>query len=271
VSDNTRPIGIFDSGIGGATVLRQLRSLLPAETLCYVADQAYCPYGQRLPAEIRARSRLIARWLIDAGAKAIVVACNTASAVALAPLREEFSQIPFIGMVPAVKPAALSTRSGVIGVLATPATIGGDLLREVVERWAPGVRVLAQACPGLVEQVERGELDAPLTRALLSSYIRPLLEAGADALVLGCTHYPFLIDAMRATAGPGVALLDPAPAVARQVQRVLAQAGLLCAGRDLGAVYYHTSAGCDAMAALVWRLDLPGGAVRQLDLPPAAL
>jgi glutamate racemase len=207
--------------------------------------------------------------LIARGVKAVVVACNTASAAALASLREEFLQTPFIGMVPAVKPAVLRTRSGVVGVLATSATVSGAPLREVVERWAPGVRVLAQPCPGLVDLVERGELNTPETLALLALYVRPLLQAGADTLVLGCTHYPFLVDQLRALIGPHVELLDPAPAIARQTERVLTERGLLHQRSGAGHVRYGTTGDPAALAALVQRLGLPAGAVEAVEIWPA--
>jgi glutamate racemase len=252
---------VFDSGIGGGTVLRELRALLPAERLVYLADQAYCPYGPRPVAEIRERSRLITRWLLAHNAKAIVVACNSASAAALHTLREEFPATAFIGMVPAVKPAALHTRSGVIGVLATTATAGGAMLRTVIAQWAPGVRVLAQPCPALVELVERGELDTPHTREVLAGYVEPLLQAGADTLVLGCTHFPFLLPQLRQVAGPAVELLDPAPAIARQTRRVLAERNLLHPGSLPGLVEYTTTGDAGLFGALVERLALPPGSI----------
>ena len=256
------PIGVFDSGIGGGTVLRELHALLPAERLVYLADQAYCPYGPRPAETIRERSRVITRWLLAHDAKAIVVACNSASAAALHALREEFPATAFIGMVPAVKPAALHTRSGVIGVLATTATVGGAMLRNVIAQWAPGVRVLTQACPALVELVERGELDTAHTREILSGYVEPLLQAGADTLVLGCTHFPFLLPQLRQVAGPAVELLDPAPAIARQTRRMLAEGNLLHPGDTPGMVAYATTGDAGQFRALVERLALPAGSVR---------
>lgn len=258
----TQPIGIFDSGIGGTTVLHQLRLAMPAERLLFLADQARCPYGPRPAAELRALAAANTRWLLARGAKQIVVACNSASAAALHWLRAEFPHVPFVGMVPAVKPAVAQTRSGVVGVLATPATIEGELLEAVVLRWAGGARVLRQSCPGLAEQIETGELDAPATLALLRRYLRPLLEAGADTLVLGCTHYPFVADQIRLLAGPRIALIDAAPAVARQAARVLAARGL-CSPHSAqpGAITYATTGDRAAFAGLLARLALPPGAV----------
>jgi glutamate racemase len=221
-----RPIGVFDSGVGGLSVWREIRRFLPDEPTTYLADQAHVPYGPRPPGEVRAFSLAIARFLIEDGCKAVVVACNTASTAALRSLRETFPETPFIGMEPAVKPAAAISRSGVVGVLATEASVGGPLLADVIERHAGGARILSQACPGLVEAVETGRADAPETLALLGRILAPLLSEGADTLVLACTHYPFLADAIRRLADPGLTVIDPAPAIARQLGRVLERRGL---------------------------------------------
>jgi glutamate racemase len=256
------PIGLFDSGIGGTTVLRELRRLLPAEDLLYLADQARCPYGPRPPEELRALSAANTRWLLARRARLIIVACNTASAAALHWLRQTFPGTPFVGMVPAVKPAIERTRSGVVGVLATPATIRGQLLDDVVSRWAGPVRVIRQACPGLAEQIDAGALDEPATLALLQACVRPLLAAGADTIVLGCTHYPFLTPQIRRIVGPGIALIDAAPAVARQVARVLGERGLTePTSSGSGAIVYATTGDRDRFARLIGSLDLPPGLV----------
>jgi glutamate racemase len=220
------PLGVFDSGVGGLSVWREIVRRLPHESTLYFADQAHVPYGPRPPAEVNDYAKGITRFLSDQGAKLIVVACNTASGAALHTLRATFPNIPFVGMEPAVKPAAERTRSGVIGVIATPATFQAALFQRLVERFASQVRLETQICPGLVHAVETGALDTPETEALLRRYLTPLLEAGIDHLVLGCTHYPFLSNAIAQIAGPGVTLVDPAPAVARQVERVLTQRGL---------------------------------------------
>lgn len=219
------PIGVFDSGVGGLSIVRELLKFLPDEPLLYVGDQANCPYGNRPAEEIIAFSREVSRYLIAQGAKIIVVACNTVSAVALAHLRSVFPETPFVGMVPAVKPAVQITRSGVVGVLATPTTIAGRLYQEVVKQCAVGKRVISQPSPGLVDQVEAGDLDGPKTLALLNLYIKPLLEAGADTLVLGCSHYPFLVPAIRRLVGDSVQLVDASEAIARQTARVLEREG----------------------------------------------
>jgi glutamate racemase len=216
------PIGVFDSGVGGLTVLREILRHMPERDTLYVADNAHCPYGKRPAEEIQALSEGVTRYLLAQGAVCIVVACNTASAAALRYLRTCFPQVPIVGMVPAVKPAVALTKSGTVGVLATPATLHGQLLAEVVEQYAEGVRVLTQACPGLVECIEAGALEDPETDALLRRYLEPLLRGGADVIALGCTHYPFVAPAIQRLAGPQVRLLDPSEAIARQVQRVLA-------------------------------------------------
>jgi len=255
---------VFDSGVGGLSVLKELLAQLPDESYLYVGDGAHCPYGPRGHEEILRLSRGVTDYLLSAGAKAVVVACNTISAAALDTLRATYPHIPFIGMVPAVKPAARATRSGVVGVLATPATFGGRLYEEVVEHHANGVRVISTACPGLVERVEAGDLDGPETMALLRRYLTPLLDAGADAIVLGCTHYPFLAPAIRTLVGAEVQLLEPSAAVARQTARVLAQRGLLRPEGEAPSCVYGTTTGAAQMAAALRQLLGREGAVREL-------
>jgi glutamate racemase len=216
-----RPIGIFDSGIGGLSVLRAVRQLLADEPLLYLADQAHVPYGPRSLEEVRFFSEEITRYLLSQGARLIVVACNTASAAALKYLRTTFPAVSFVGMEPAVKPAAEHTRSGVVGVLATPATFQGALYASVVERFGHGVKLLQHTCPGLVNQIEKGELESAETRRILEEALQPMLAQGIDTVVLGCTHYPFVIPLIQQISGPTVRVIDPAPAVARQVQRLL--------------------------------------------------
>ena len=238
---NSSPIGIFDSGIGGLSVWREIARQLPQEDTIYFADQIHIPYGPRSLQEIRSFSEAITRFLLERGSKIIVVACNTASAAALKHLRTTFPAIPFVGMEPAVKPAAEMTHTGVVGVMATPATFQSELFASVVERFANGVRLINQVCPGLVEQIEAGRLQTLDTRAMLDRFLQPIREANADAIVLGCTHYPFVIDALRQLA-PGVNVIDPAPAVARQVDRVLRERGLLC-GEDRAGQHHFISSG----------------------------
>lgn len=233
------PIGVFDSGVGGLSVLRALRVRLPEEDFLYVADSLHCPYGSRSAQEIAALSRGIAEYLIAHGAKLVVVACNTASAAALADLRQTFP-IPFVGMVPAVKPAANLTATGVVGVLATPMTFEGRLYHEVVEHYAGGVRVISSTCDGLVERIEAGDLDGSETYDLLRTCLRPILEAGADTLVLGCTHYPFAVEVIRRIVGPTMRILEPSNAVAEQTARVLEREGLHRKGGQ-GVAHFATS------------------------------
>ena len=215
-------VGVFDSGVGGLSVWREIDALLPHADLLYVADQAHCPYGPRSTKEIRSLAQDITAFLIQQGADVVVVACNTASAAALHHLRDRFST-PVVGMEPAVKPAAEHTHTGHVGVIATPVTFQGVLFASLLERFAQGVAVHTQVCPGLVEQVEAGLLEGEETMALLHGYLDPLVEQGIDTLVLGCTHYPFLRQSIARVVGPGVQIIDPAPAVARQTARVLAR------------------------------------------------
>lgn len=237
----SQPIGIFDSGVGGLSVLRALRELLPNEDLVYFADQAHVPYGPRPMRQIQDFSEAITNFLLGKRAKLIVVACNTASAAALAHLREIFREQDFVGMEPAVKPAAESTQTGKVGVLATPATFQGALYASVVERFSAGVEIFQNTCQGLVEQIERGELDSPATRAILEAALLPMLQESIDTVVLGCTHYPFVIPLIQEIVGERVRVIDPAPAVARQVQRLLDSAGGRNQARERGRLEFFTS------------------------------
>lgn len=257
---NSSPIGIFDSGVGGLSVWREIARQLPHEDTLYFADQIHIPYGPRSLQEIRSFSEAITRFLLDRGCKLIVVACNAASAAALKHLRATFPDIPFVGMEPAVKPAAETTHTGVVGVMATPATFQGELFASVVERFANGVQLVKEVCPGLVQQVEAGRLDTPDTLAMLDRFLQPIREAGADTIVLGCTHYPFVIEAIRRLA-PGVNVIDPAPAVARQIDRVLRERGLHCAADRIGQHRFVTSGNLDRyqdILRLLVKVEVPG-------------
>jgi glutamate racemase len=223
--NDSRPIGIFDSGVGGLSVWREIAKQLPHEDTIYFGDQIHIPYGPRSMEQIRSFSEAITRFLLNRGCKMIVVACNAASAASLTHLRVTFPDIPFVGMEPAVKPAAETTRTKVVGVLATPATFQGALFASVVERFASDVKLIKEVCPGLVQQIEAGELNTPKTREMLIGFLKPILEADADTIVLACTHYPFVIDAIRSLA-PNINVIDPAPAIARQIDRVLTDRGL---------------------------------------------
>ncbi len=233
-------IGLFDSGVGGLSVWREIAAQLPKESTVYLADQSHVPFGPRSMQEIRAFSEGITRFLLGLGCHIIVVACNTASAAALTHLRATFPAVPFVGMEPAVKPAAQTTHVGRVGVMATPATFQGELFASVVERFTNGVQLINQVCPGLVKQVEAGQLDTPDTEAMLRQYLAQMLAAGVDTIVLACTHYPFLTPAIQRIAGPGVRVIDPSPAIARQVQRVMEQRGLLSSNSEASQVFYTT-------------------------------
>jgi glutamate racemase len=247
-------IGIFDSGVGGLSVLRAIRAELPHLPVIYLADQVHVPYGPRSLAEVRTFSEGITRFLLQKGARLIVVACNAASAAALHSLRATFPDVPFVGMEPAVKPAAEGTQSGVVGVLATPATFQGALYASVIERFARGVTVLQDTCPGLVCRVEQGDLDGPQTRVILESALHPMLVKGMDTVVMGCTHYPFVIPLIQQIAGPGVRVIDPAPAVARQTARMLARHNIPSDGDESSGVRFFTSGPPEVFAALLPRL-----------------
>ncbi len=231
------PIGVFDSGVGGLSVLRHIREELPHENLMYVADSAFAPYGSKSPQQIQHRAVLIAEFLLAQQAKALVIACNTATAAAVRLLRERFS-VPIIGMEPAIKPAVAATRSGVVGVLATSGTLRSAQFAALLENYRQGVRIETQICHGLVECVERGELDTPATRELLWGYVKPLLDAGADTLVLGCTHYPFLRPLIEDMTDGRAALIDTGAAVARQLRRRLESGNLAAAGGEGGSQFW---------------------------------
>ena len=240
-------IGVFDSGLGGLSVVREILRLAPGSSILYFGDRAWAPYGERSLADVRARSERVTDHLLAAGADTMVIACNTASAAALNHLRARHAGVPFVGMEPAVKPAAAVTRSGTIGVLATPATFQGELYASVVDRFATGLEVLDAPCPGWMEMVESPPPE-DIVAATIRRSIEPLLERGADVLVLGCTHYPFLRHHIERIAGSGVAIIDPGEAVARQVIRIGA--------RRPGPFGIHVSGPADGVAARV--RDLTG-------------
>ncbi len=238
--ESLNPIGVFDSGVGGISVLREIKRLLPAENLIYVADSGHAPYGSKTPEYIIARCQQVSQFLLAEGAKALVVACNTATAHAIEPLRATLS-VPVIGIEPAVKPAARMTQTGVIGVLATQQTVQSARLQRLIREYAGDVKVLAQACPGLVEHVEQGDFSSDALRQLLKAYALPLLEQGADTLVLGCTHYPFLSDTLHDITHGKVTVLETSTAVAHQVMRVLQQRGMQCLAERAGSVQFYSS------------------------------
>ncbi len=229
----SNPIGIFDSGIGGLSVARAVREDLPGEDLLYVADSVHAPYGDKMDDFIRERMHAITGMLLERGAKVVVVACNTATTAAIAQLRDSYS-VPIIGVEPGVKPAVLATRSGVVGVLATPRTLQTHSFESLAARFSSNVKLLVQPCPRLVHQIEALDFDSAMTRDLLEEYVSPLLAEGGDTIVLGCTHYHFLAEQSAAVAGPDVTIISTQQAVAREVARRLEQHGLLAAGNREG-------------------------------------
>ncbi len=224
-----RPIGVFDSGIGGLTILRELLSALPDERFIYFGDDAHCPYGPRPEGEVIDLSLAAARWLVGRDVKAIVVACNTASVSARAALRAAYPALPFVVVVPAVKPAAALTRTGTVILAATARAINDRYTLELIESFTAGVRVIPVACPLLVELVEDGRLTGPEPETALAGYLRPALAEGADVVVLGCTHFPALRASVEAVVGPAVRVIDSGAAVAHQTLHVLDAGGLRAA------------------------------------------
>jgi len=252
-ASSSDPIGVFDSGVGGLSVLKHIHALLPNEPLLYVADSRYAPYGNKSVAEIQARCFSLADLLIGQGAKVLVVACNTATAAAIDALRERYT-LPIIGMEPAVKPAAEASKNGIVGILATVGTLKSAQFAALLESYGRNVEVVTQACPGLVECIERGEVDSPATRELIQQFCAPLLAEGADTVVLGCTHYPFVRALISEVVGPQVSLVDTGAAVAKQVRNRLSESGLLATEQAPGAVRFWTNSPAVEAPAVMARL-----------------
>lgn len=255
-----QPIGVFDSGIGGLSVLRHVQAALRSEHFLYVADSGFAPYGGKPESVIVARTLAIAEFLVARGAKALVVACNTATGAAILGLRQRIPGLPIVGVEPGLKPAAAITQTGTVGVLATERTLDSArfaLLREQITG-ATGVRFVLQACSGLADQVEKGELRSATTARLVRDYVKPLIENGADTLVLGCTHYPFLQalieDAARRAGAPSVHVIDTGEAVARQLTRMLAQHELLREDGGTSVSTFFTTGSRTTMAAALANL-----------------
>lgn len=236
-------IAVYDSGVGGLSVWRELYKLMPKQDYIYVSDGAHCPYGTKPMQYIIDRADAITRFVIQKGADVMVVACNTATAAAISYLREAFT-IPFVGMEPAIKPAALTSRTGVVGVLATANTFKGSLYHNTLEKFASEVKVIEQVGEGLVELVEEGKTEGSEAESLLRKYIEPMMEQGADAIVLGCTHYPFLEKTIAKIAGRGVKIVNPAPAVAAQTKRIVES---LPSTHSNGALFFYSSGEMDTM------------------------
>lgn len=263
-----QPIGVFDSGVGGLTVLKAIAERLPEEALCYFADTARVPYGPQPTANIVRYSLEIADFLVGQGAKLIVVACNTATAAALPVLRAEWPLLPFVGMEPAVKPAAQATRNGKVGVLATFTTINSDRYASLMSRFAHGVQVWQNPCIGLVPLIEQGLWDHPQTEALLKDILLPMMEQGVDTIVLGCTHYPLVEPLIRHIVGPGMAIINPAPAVARRVEDLLLANNARLLSRDLNSAYSFFASGPQVVMELtINHLFGENYPVTQVDLP----
>ncbi len=227
------PIGIFDSGMGGLTLVRAVLDTLPSESLIYIGDTARMPYGPKSLEDIRAFSLEICQYLLEQGCKAIVVACNTATAAAINLLRGTWPDVPILGMEPAVKPAVSATRSGVIGVLATRATFSSPRYADLMQRYGYEVDILEDPCLGLVELIEVGAVEAAVTEELLRGILQPMLDKGADTFVLGCTHYPFVRGVIEKIAGKVVHLIDPAPSVASHLKYRLERNGLDNQGEEV--------------------------------------
>ena len=241
INASALPIGVFDSGVGGISVLKHIRDLMPHENLIYVADSRHAPYGNQTPEFIQERSFWLAEFLLRQGVKALVVACNTATAAAVAGLRERYPDLTIIGMEPAVKPAVAATKTGVVGVLATSGTLKSAQFAALLEHYGQGVEVVTQACVGLVECVEKGALTSSSTKALLKQYVQPLLDAKADTIVLGCTHYPFVRTLIEELVGKDVVLIDTGAAVAKHLKNRLQENQLLRASDEVGGVSFWSN------------------------------
>lgn len=260
-------IGMFDSGLGGLSVWRQLRHALPQQDVVYLADQGYCPYGERSQAEIIARAEAITAWLLQQGAQLLLIACNTATSAAARHLRERYPQLPIVGMEPAIKPAVLASQSGRVGVLATHATLQGDKFRQLVAQFAGDTLVVPQAGKGFVELVESGELDSERSRAVVSRALAPLLEHSVDHVVLGCTHYPFLAPLMRQLLPAHIDLIDPTDAVIRQTLRLMQQHGIATEDGDSARYRFVSTGQPPSMAHFLQHTLGTNAGVEYIDLP----
>ncbi|WP_202211017.1 glutamate racemase [Pseudomonas paraversuta] len=262
---NEAPVGVFDSGVGGLSVLREIHGLLPNESLLYVADCGHIPYGEKSPEFIRQRCAVMADFFQRQGAKALVLACNTATVAGVAQLRQSYPDWPIVGMEPAVKPAAAATRSGVVGVLATTGTLQSAKFAALLDRFASDVRVITQPCPGLVELIETGDLHSDELRTLLRGYVEPLVAAGCDTIILGCTHYPFLKPLLSQMLPSSIILIDTGAAVARQLKRLLSERSLLAAG-PARLTQFWTSASPEHMQNILPLLWNKSGSVQSFGL-----
>ncbi|MFH2059213.1 MAG: glutamate racemase [Pseudomonadota bacterium] len=256
------PLGIFDSGVGGLCVLKEIRKQLPKESIQYFADSNNCPYGSKAEDEALLLAKKNIEFLIAQGCKLIVIACNTVTAVAIDNFRLEYN-IPFVGMEPAIKPASFHTKSKKIGILATENTFKGKLFKQTYEKYANGIQVVVQPGYGLVELVEKGDLHSEKVRTLLKQYLEPMLEMGVDTLVLGCTHYPFLLHMIHEIAGDRLTIIDPAAAVAGQTRRILDGLGLMSDGDQEPEFQFYTTGETTITQQFISKtMDMPYGLER---------
>jgi glutamate racemase len=258
-------IGIFDSGVGGLSVYKEIRKKLPSHPIIYFADQTHVPYGPRKLEEVYLLSEKITQFLLTLGAKIIVIACNTASAAALYPLRELYPQIPFVGMEPAVKPAVEHTHTGNVGVLATPATFQGKLYNSVVERFAKNVNIYQNTCPGLVQEIERGNFAGRKTKTILKNALAPMIKNNIDTVVLGCTHYPFVIPTIEKIVGTNVSVIDPSPAIANQTFRKIQEFNITADSPKKGESFLITSGKATDLQNFANRINLKTGSYLVLE------
>lgn len=235
-----RPLGIFDSGVGGLCVLKEIRKLLPLESIHYFADSGNCPYGSKTKDAALSLARKNIEFLLERNCKLIVIACNTVTAVAIDNFRSEY-KVPFIGMEPALKPAALNTKNKKIGILATENTFNGRLFKQTFEKHGNGLDVFVQPGYGLVELVEKGEQNSEKAQSLLEEYLNPMMEKGVDTIVLGCTHYPFLKDMIQKITKNSVTIIDPANAVAAQTKRILIKFDLISKQGNVPRFHFYTT------------------------------
>jgi len=267
---DTRPIGFFDSGIGGLSILREARRLLPAESMVYVADNAHFPYGALDDETLCGLTDQLTAFLVERDVKLVVVACNTATVHALAHLRAVFLGLPFVGVVPVVKPLAEKTLTGVIAVLVTPATAESTYLAGLIADHASGCRVITVPCPGLAELIETGDASTACTTQLLERFLEPVVNSRADVLGLGCTHYPFLRGRIQRMVGPGVRVIDSGNAVARRIRTVLAERDALSPTFHSPTFSYYSRGDSAALERAVQRYVGIFGMTSCVDLPKVA-
>jgi glutamate racemase len=265
IKANANAIGVMDSGVGGLTVLQHIHRLLPHEHLNYVADSQYAPYGSLSPESITDRCFTIADFLIEQNVKALVVACNTATAASIQLMRAKYA-LPIIGMEPAVKPAALASKNGIIGILATVGTLKSAQFAALLTNYGQDIQVHTQGCIGLVECIERGEIHTASTKALIAEYCVPLLEAGADTIVLGCTHYPFVREVIQGVVGEGVTVIDTGEAVAKHLQATLEVQSLLTSTEEEADVLVWTNNTAADREAVIQQLWGDNAVVRRIAL-----